>query len=69
MEQLHVYRLTDDSVPIVVISSGPLPPPRSLGPTPARELIGVYDDLAEAREAATRIREAGPWPDARDPAP
>ena len=59
MEQLHVYRLTDDSVPIVVISSGPLPPPRSLGPRPIRELIGVYDNLSDARDAASRVREAG----------
>jgi hypothetical protein len=59
MEQLHVYRLTDDSVPIVVISAGPLPPPRSLGPRPTRELIGIYDTLADARDAASRVREAG----------
>ncbi len=55
--QLHVYRLTDDDVPVVVISSGPLPPPGGWG-QPARELLGVYDSLTDAREAAFRAREA-----------
>jgi hypothetical protein len=56
MEQLHVYRLSDDSVPVVVISWGPLPPPGAWGSQPLRELIGVYDRLEDARDAANRVR-------------
>jgi hypothetical protein len=40
----------------VVISWGPLPPPGAWGSQPLRELIGVYDRLEDARDAANRVR-------------
>ena len=53
---LHVYRLTDDLVPVVIISDGPLPPaPRSL--SSLRVLIGVYEHIDDARAAALWTRE------------
>ena len=54
--ELHVYRLTDDEVPVVVISMGPLPPPRRWDPRSIRELIGVYATMEEAHEAAMKAR-------------
>ena len=54
----HVYRLSDDAVPVVVIAPGPLPmpPPHQRGAV--RELVGVFEDLAQAEEAARRLRAA-----------
>ena len=54
-----MYRLTDDLVPVVIISDGPLPPsPRS--PTSLRVLIGVYEHIDDARAAALWARERTP---------
>ena len=54
----HVYRLSDDPVPVVVIAPDPLPlPPPHLRNT-VRVLVGVYDDIDEAQAAARRLRTA-----------
>jgi len=54
----HVYRLSDDPVPVVVIAPDPLPlPPAHLRNT-VRVLVGVYDDIDEAQAAARRLRTA-----------
>ena len=54
----HVYRLSDDPVPVVVIAPDPLPlPPPHLRNT-VRVLVGVFDDLEAAEAAAQRVRTA-----------
>ena len=54
----HVYRLSDDTVPVVVIAPGPLPMPAPHERNAVRELIGVFEDLAEAEEVARQLRAA-----------
>jgi hypothetical protein len=54
----HVYRLSDDAVPVVVIAPGPLPVPAPHQLDAVRELIGIFDELADAEEAARRLRAA-----------
>jgi hypothetical protein len=54
----YVYRLSDDQVPVVIITDGPLPPPPS-GPPGARAtrfLIGVYEHIDDARAVALLAR-------------
>jgi hypothetical protein len=51
----HVYRLTDDDTPVVIISQGPLPPPVSWRLPPERVLVGVYETVDEARTAAREL--------------
>ena len=64
----HVYRLSDDPVPVVIIAPGPLPMPAPHERDAVRELIGVFEDLADAEEAARRLRAgvlpARPLPEA-----
>ena len=51
----YVYRLSDDQVPVVIITETPLPP----GPANARStriLIGVYEDIDDARAVALWAR-------------
>ena len=54
----HVYRLTDDSVAVVIISRGQLPPTGPWSSRTVRELIGVYDTRVDARAAARFVRTA-----------
>ena len=53
----YVYRLSDDQVPVVIITDGPLPAPP--GPPNARAtriLIGVYEHIDDARAVALWAR-------------
>jgi hypothetical protein len=53
----YVYRLSDDKVPVVIITDGPLPPSPP-GPTARamRILIGVYEHIDDARAVALWAR-------------
>jgi hypothetical protein len=55
----HVYRLSDDAVPVVVIAPGPLPMPAPHERNAVRVLVGVFDDIADAEAAAARLRARG----------
>ena len=50
----YVYRLSDDQVPVVIITEAPLPPPTNARAT--RILIGVYEDIDDARAVALWAR-------------
>ena len=54
----HVYRLSDDLVPVVVIAPDPLPLPPPHLRSAVRVLVGIYELLADAQEAARRLRTA-----------